>query len=74
MHRLFDTYAKPMHPHVYDQFMAQMKQVSLNLSKVQLAHLAKLSARLQMDRSNVIRLAITRLAEQEGLLAAPQKR
>ena len=47
--------------------MAPMKQISLRLSSVQRNVLSQLSDKLQIDQANVIRLAITRLAEQEGI-------
>jgi antitoxin component of RelBE/YafQ-DinJ toxin-antitoxin module len=47
--------------------MASMKQTTLRLSAIQRAQLEKLAAKLQIDVSNVIRLAITRLAEEEGV-------
>ena len=45
-----------------------MKQTSLRLSATQQAQLAKLSRKLQIDKANVIRLAISRLAESEGIV------
>jgi predicted DNA-binding protein len=51
-----------------------MKQTSLRLSSVHKTQLAKLSQKLQIDQANVIRLAITRLAEAEGILQQPGKR
>jgi antitoxin component of RelBE/YafQ-DinJ toxin-antitoxin module len=47
--------------------MATMKSTNLRLSAVQRTHLKKLAAKLGIDQANVIRLAITRLAEQEGI-------
>lgn len=53
--------------------MPVMKQTTLRLSASQLRTLDRLSRKLELDRSNVIRLAITRLAEQEGILRAPRE-
>ena len=53
-----------------DVLMAAMKMTTLRLSSVQIAQLAKLALKLQIDRANVIRLAISRLAEQEGITRA----
>ena len=53
--------------------MAPMKQISLRLSTTQRTTLLKLSDKLQIDQANVIRLAIARLAEQEGI-STPAKR
>ncbi len=50
--------------------MAVMKATTLRLSSVQRAQLAKLAKKLQIDQANVIRLAIARLAEQEGITGA----
>ena len=50
--------------------MPETKQITLRLSTVQKAQLAKLAQKLQIDRSNVIRFAIARLAEQEGITAS----
>lgn len=47
--------------------MAKMKQTTLRLSAIHLAQLAQLAAKLQIDQANVVRLAITRLAEEEGV-------
>jgi predicted transcriptional regulator len=44
-----------------------MRQTTLRLSSTQNRQLEKLAEKLQIDKANVIRLAITRLAEQEGL-------
>ena len=51
----------------YDGSMALMKRTTVRLSSIQLAQLEKLAAKLQIDVANVIRLAITRLAEEEGI-------
>jgi hypothetical protein len=48
--------------------MALPKQRTLRLSQAQIDQLKRLSDKLQIDQANVIRLAITRLAEQEGVL------
>ena len=47
--------------------MGPMKQMSLRLSSIQREALKKLADKLQIDQANVVRLAITRLAEQEGV-------
>ncbi|MFC5861110.1 hypothetical protein ACFPT7_02265 [Acidicapsa dinghuensis] len=47
--------------------MAPKRQRAIRLSDVQEAQLAKLSEKLQVDETNVIRIAISRLAEQEGI-------
>jgi hypothetical protein len=48
--------------------MPAMKRTTVRLSSIQLGQLARLAQKLQIDQANVIRLAITRLAESEGLL------
>lgn len=48
--------------------MPVTKKTTVRLSSIQLGQLARLAAKLQIDQANVIRLAITRLAESEGLL------
>jgi hypothetical protein len=45
--------------------MPQMKQITLRLSTAQLKALKVLENKLHIDRTNVIRLAIARLAEAE---------
>jgi predicted transcriptional regulator len=47
--------------------MEKMKATVVRLSSVQRAQLSKLAKKLQVNQSNVIRLAIARLAEQEGI-------
>lgn len=42
--------------------------MTLRLSSIQQAQLSKIAQKLQIDKANVIRLAITRLAEQEGII------
>lgn len=54
-------------PLPYDTLMATMKQMSLRLSATQARQLKELSDKLQIAKANVIRLALARLAEQEGL-------
>lgn len=56
------------HKLAYDQKMAATKQTTIRLSSVQRSQLKRLAAKLQIDQANVMRLAITRLAEQEGIL------
>jgi len=48
--------------------MAETPKVTLRLSALQRRMLQRLARKLQIDQSNVIRLAISRLAEAEGLL------
>lgn len=52
--------------------MTQVQRMTIRLSKIQREQLARLAQKLQIDQSNVIRLAITRLAESEGLLQVPK--
>lgn len=52
----------------YDIRMAPSKPIQIRLTPVQWRILRKLSDRLGLDHSNVVRLAITRLAEQEHIL------
>ena len=47
--------------------MAAMKQTTLRPGTIQNRPLEQLAEKLQIDRANVIRLAIARLAEQEGV-------
>lgn len=47
--------------------MAPMTPTTLRLSSVQREMLKRLSVKLQIDQANVVRLAISRLFEQEGL-------
>ena len=49
--------------------MAISKKTTLRLTAVQSEVLDKLAAKLLMDPTNVIRLAIARLAEQEGIIS-----
>lgn len=51
--------------------MPQLERISVRLSRAQLGHLRALSERLQIDQANVIRLAITRLAQWEGIIPPP---
>jgi len=53
--------------------MSPMKVMTFRFSPAQRAQLKRLSEKLQIDQTNVVRLAITRLAEQEGVALA-QKR
>lgn len=50
--------------------MPPMRQTTLRLSSTQMRQLEALARKLQIDKANVIRLAITRLAEQEGVVGA----
>jgi antitoxin component of RelBE/YafQ-DinJ toxin-antitoxin module len=47
--------------------MPVTKQITLRLSNIQRGQVKKLADKLGIDQSNVIRLAIARLAEQEGI-------
>ena len=47
--------------------MAPMKPIQIRLSPRMIQLLAKLSAKTGLDRTNVIRLALTKLAESEGI-------
>lgn len=53
--------------------MPRAQRMTILLSKIQKDQLARLAAKLQIDQSNVMRLALTRLAEAEGVLQ-PAKR
>ena len=53
--------------------MATTKQMTIRLSQIQRGQLKRLSDKLQVDQANVIRLAITRLAEQENVLFPPKR-
>lgn len=48
-----------------------MRQISLRLSSTTEYQLEKLSEKLQINQANVIRQAIAKLAEQEGI--APKR-
>ncbi len=52
--------------------MATDRKTTLRLSTVQLVQLTKLSKKLGIKRAEVIRFAIARLAEQEGI-TRPEK-
>jgi hypothetical protein len=47
--------------------MARLKPVQIRLSSTQIRLLEKLSQKIGLDRTNIIRLAITKLAEAEGV-------
>jgi len=47
--------------------------LTLRLSAAQRSQLARLSKKLGVDKTNLIRLAIARLAEAEGVLQAAAK-
>lgn len=47
--------------------MPKMKQIAIRLSAAQLRTLEQLARKLQIDRANVIRLAVAKLAESEGV-------
>jgi metal-responsive CopG/Arc/MetJ family transcriptional regulator len=46
--------------------MAKMTQITIKLSSKQLRQLEKMVGKMALDRSQVIRLAIARLAEEEA--------
>ena len=48
--------------------MAITRKTSVRLSPIQRNQLKRLAEKLQIDQANVMRLAITRLAEQEGII------
>ncbi|HVJ09254.1 MAG TPA: hypothetical protein VM554_12810 [Acidisarcina sp.] len=48
--------------------MTKMQHTTLRLSSVQIRQVNQLAQKLQLDRANVIRLAIARLAEAEGIV------
>ena len=47
--------------------MPKMKQITIRFSPSQLRALAQLARKLEIDRANVIRLAVAKLAESEGV-------
>jgi hypothetical protein len=51
--------------------MPQMDRVSVRLTKAQVEYLRALAAALHIEKADVIRLAITRLAQWEGVAPAP---
>jgi len=51
--------------------MGQMQRISVRLTSVQLSYLRSLASTLQIEQADVIRLAITRLAQWEGIAPAP---
>lgn len=53
--------------------MPRMQQTSVRFTAAQIRMLERLSSKLQLDRTNVLRLAIARLAEAEGLSRAPDR-
>jgi predicted DNA-binding protein len=53
--------------------VSPLKQTAIRLSPANLKMLDKLSAKLGLDRTNVIRLAIARLAESEGVMPPTQR-
>jgi hypothetical protein len=53
--------------------MTQMERMTLRLSSTQKAWLKRLEDKLQLDRVSVIRLAITRLAEEEDVTGQKKK-
>jgi predicted transcriptional regulator len=53
--------------------MGQMKAMTLRISTAQIGQLKRIAEKLQIDQTNVIRLAITRLAEQEGVALSSKR-
>ncbi len=51
--------------------MTQMERVSVRLGLLQREQLKRLAKKLTMKPSNVMRLALTRLAEEEGIKIRP---
>lgn len=51
-----------------------LRPVPIRLSEAHLRILRELSHKTGLDRTNVIRLAITQLAEREGIILPPDKR
>jgi len=47
--------------------MGKMERTNVRFTKIQQDWLEKLSEKLQLDKANIVRLAITRLAEEEGV-------
>lgn len=47
--------------------MPKMKQIAVRFSAAQLRTMEQLAKKLQIDRANVIRLAVAKLAESEGI-------
>lgn len=47
--------------------MAPTRQMTFRISNLQRVQLKLLSDKLQIDQANVVRVAIARLAEQEGI-------
>jgi predicted transcriptional regulator len=54
--------------------MPPMKQTTLRLSAIQREMLEKLAAKFQIDQANVIRIAISQLAEREGVTVSKRPR
>ena len=53
--------------------MAPTKTTTLRLNSTQCEMLEQLAAKLQISEANVIRFAIARLAEQEGVILNPKR-
>jgi hypothetical protein len=51
--------------------MTSLHILTIRLSKAQYRALEKLEGKLNLDKTNVIRLALTRLSEAEGILQVP---
>lgn len=58
----------------YDCSVTPLKQTAIRFSPEMLRLLKKLSAKTGLNRTNVIRLAIAKLAESEGVLPPPAQR
>ncbi|HVW78498.1 MAG TPA: ribbon-helix-helix domain-containing protein [Alloacidobacterium sp.] len=54
--------------------MAKMQAMTLRLNPTQVQTLKKLSAKTGLDRTSLIRLAIAKLAESEGIKIATDQR
>ncbi|MBS1803495.1 MAG: hypothetical protein JST28_09010 [Acidobacteria bacterium] len=54
--------------------MSSLRSVTIRLSPSTLKLVEKIGTKTGLDRTNVIRLAIARLAENEGLLPPPAQR
>lgn len=52
--------------------MTALHVLTIRLSPSQYKVLGRLEAKLNIDKTNIIRLALTRLAEAEGLLHPPK--
>lgn len=67
------AYSVPRHAGRDNFLMPATPQITLRLTPTQKAQLNRLALKLGIDRSNVIRLAIARLAESEGIATGRQR-